>query len=325
VLQRVVGQVRALDGVDLEVRRGETFALVGESGSGKTTLGRCLVRLLDPDAGQILFDGEDLLGLSGRRLRRRRRRFQMVFQDPWGSLDPRMRVGAIVEEPLAVHGLADGRRAERVAELLASVGLGEDAARRFPHQFSGGQRQRIGIARALATEPDLLVADEPVSALDVSVQAQIVNLLVRLQQDLGLTLIFIAHDLAVVEQIADRVAVMYLGRIVESGPRETLFAHPRHPYTMSLLAAVPVPEVGRPRRRIVLPGELPSPVEPPPGCPFHPRCPVARPHCAVDTPPLSAAGGGGSVACFHPGEPLPAGPGEAPAASREWNFPPPGA
>ena len=303
LLQRVTGEVRAVDGVDFDLRPGESFSVVGESGSGKTTLGRCLVRLLDPDEGEIRFDGEDLLALSGRELRRRRRRFQMVFQDPYGSLDPRMRVGRTLAEPLAVHDVvAKERRGERVAALLEQVGLPADAARRYPHAFSGGQRQRIGIARALATEPDLLVADEPVSALDVSVQAQIINLLSRLQEELGLTLVFIAHDLSVVEHIAHRVAVMYLGRIVELADRETLFRAPRHPYTVSLLSAVPVPEVGRRKERVVLPGELPSPMEPPAGCPFHPRCPIARPRCAEERPPLSPVEEGVRAACFYPGE-----------------------
>jgi len=325
VLRRLVGTVRALDGVSLELRRGECFAVVGESGSGKTTLGRCLIRLLEPDAGEIHFDGEDLLALSGRDLRRRRRRFQMVFQDPYGSLDPRKRIESILEEPLAVHSLPRGRRRERVTELLTEVGLAPDAGRRFPHQFSGGQRQRIGIARALATEPELLVADEPVSALDVSVQAQIINLLVRLQDQLGLTLILIAHDLAVVEQIAHRVAVMYLGRIVEEAERSRLFSRPQHPYTASLLSAVPVPEVGTPMRRLVLPGELPSPIDPPPGCPVHPRCPIARSRCARETPPLSPIGEGSRVACFYPGELAPRRGSSGPEASGEWNFPLPSA
>jgi len=312
LLQRVKGEVRAVDGVDFDLRNGECFALVGESGSGKTTLGRCLVRLLDPDAGEIRFQGEDLLALSGSDLRRRRRRFQMVFQDPYGSLDPRMRVGRILAEPLAVHGVVPkAERPARVAQLLEQVGLSPDAARRFPHAFSGGQRQRIGIARALATGPDLLVADEPVSALDVSVQAQIINLLARLQEELGLTLVFIAHDLAVVEHISHRVAVMYLGRIVELADREVLFPSPRHPYTVSLLSAVPVPEVGRRKDRVLLPGELPSPVEPPGGCPFHPRCPIARPRCAREVPELEPVGDGALAACFYPGEM---------EASKDWNF-----
>ncbi len=303
LLQRVRGAVRAVDGVDLELAAGECFALVGESGSGKTTLGRCLLRLLEPDAGELRFDGEDLLALSGSELRRRRRRFQMIFQDPYGSLNPRMKVADILREPLSVHGVVPReRRRERVRELLDLVGLTGDAADRYPHEFSGGQRQRVGIARALATEPDLLVADEPVSALDVSVQAQIVNLLARLQDRLDLTLVFIAHDLAVVEQLAHRVAVMYLGRIVELAHRDTLFQQPQHPYTVSLLSAVPVPEVGGRQERIVLPGELPSPMSPPSGCPFHPRCPIARPRCAEETPPLAATAAGGRAACFYPGE-----------------------
>jgi len=303
LLQRLKGEVRAVDGVSFDLHPGECFGLVGESGSGKTTLGRCLVRLLDPDAGGILFDGIDLLALKGEALRRERRRFQMVFQDPYGSLNPRMRVGRMLSEPLAVHDLVppDERQA-RVARLLEQVGLSPDAASRFPHAFSGGQRQRIGIARALATEPDLLVADEPVSALDVSVQAQIVNLLARLQDELGLTQVFIAHDLAVVEHIAHRVAVMYLGRIVELADRDTLFASPQHPYTVSLLSAVPVPEVERRQDRIVLPGDLPSPMSPPSGCPFHPRCPIARPRCAQERPVLEPTQKGGVAACFYPGE-----------------------
>ena len=303
LLQRVAGMVKAVDGISFDLIEGECFALVGESGSGKTTLGRCLVRLTEPDSGELRFRGEDLLSLTGRALRKRRRYFQMVFQDPYGSLNPRMRVASILTEPLSVHDVvprADRRR--RIEELLDQVGLPASAADRYPHEFSGGQRQRIGIARALATEPDLLVADEPVSALDVSVQAQIINLLANLQDQLGLTMVFIAHDLAVVEQIAHRVAVMYLGRIVELADRATLFAAPQHPYTVSLLSAVPVPEVGGAAERIVLPGELPSPVNPPSGCPFHPRCPIARPRCAEETPELAVTPGGGRAACFYPGE-----------------------
>ncbi|MDY7093102.1 MAG: oligopeptide/dipeptide ABC transporter ATP-binding protein [Acidobacteriota bacterium] len=303
ILQRHRGEVRALDGVDLEIRRGECFALVGESGSGKTTLGRCLVRLIEPTAGSISFDGEDLLALSGESLRRHRRRFQMIFQDPYGSLNPRMRVQRILAEPLAVHGIVErSRRAERIGELLDTVGLPQQAMERFPHEFSGGQRQRIGIARALATEPDFLIADEPVSALDVSVRAQIVNLLYHLQQRLGLTLLFIGHDLALVEQIADRVAVLYLGRVVEEAECSELFRRPLHPYTVSLLSAVPVADPNSRRRRIVLRGDPPSPASPPGGCPFHPRCPIARPHCAQDDPPLVDTGDGRRVACHYAGE-----------------------
>jgi len=322
----------ALAGVDLEVRRGECLAVVGESGSGKTTLARCLLRLIEPTAGRVRFAGEDLLALPAAELRRRRRRFQMIYQDPYDSLDPRQRIGAALAEPLLLHrlengvpgGLGNRRRAarRRALGLLATVGLPASAADSFPHQLSGGQRQRVGIARALAVEPDLLVADEPVSALDVSVRSQILNLLADLQQRMGLTVMLIAHDLAAVEQLADRVAVFYLGRIVELAPRAELFARPLHPYTVGLLAAVPVawPLAGaagaRARHRVQAPlaGEPPSPAAPPPGCPFHPRCPVARARCAVERPELlaapagaeaaPAAGAGRSerlVACFFPG------------------------
>jgi oligopeptide/dipeptide ABC transporter ATP-binding protein len=307
LLRRQQGTVRALDGVDLTVGRGESLALVGESGSGKTTLGRCAIRLLAPTAGGVRFDGEDLLALPAGELRRRRRRFQMVFQDPYGSLDPRQRVGSIVAEPLAVHRLArrGAEREERTAELLASVGLPPALAGRYPHELSGGQRQRVGIARALAPGPDLLVADEPISALDVSVRAQVLNLLAGLQERLGLTLLLIAHDLAAVEQVADRVAVLYLGRRVELGPREQVFARPLHPYTASLLAAVPVPDPARRRQRTELRGEPPSLLAAPTrsaGCVFHPRCPIARPRCAVETPALAGTGEGHQAACFYPGE-----------------------
>jgi peptide/nickel transport system ATP-binding protein len=303
-LLRRRGILRALAGVDLTVGRGECVALVGESGSGKTTLGRCVLRLVEPTAGRIVFAGEDLLALPGRELRLRRRRFQMVFQDPYGSLDPRQRIGSAVAEPLEIHADLDraGREA-RVAELLAGVGLPREMAGRYPHQLSGGQRQRVGIARALAPEPELLVADEPVSSLDVSVRGQILELLAGLRERLGLAMLLIAHDMAAVERLADRVAVMYLGRIVELAPREALFRRPLHPYTVSLLSAVPVADPGRARRRVALPGEPPSPLAPPPGCPFHPRCASARPRCAVERPPLAAAGEWRQpVACFYPGE-----------------------
>jgi oligopeptide/dipeptide ABC transporter ATP-binding protein len=322
LLQRRRGTVRALDGVDLEVGRGECVALVGESGSGKTTLGRCALRLIEPTAGRARFDGEDLLALTGSALRRRRRRFQMVFQDPAGSLDPRQRVGSIVAEPLAIHTDLDrADRAARAAELLALVGLGPELAGRFPHELSGGQRQRVGIARALAPEPDLLVADEPVSSLDVAVRGQVLDLLGGLRERLGLALLLIAHDMAAVERLADRVAVMYLGRIVEIGVAGELLARPLHPYTASLLSAVPVadPAAGRRRRRIVLPGEPPSPLAPPAGCPFHPRCPSARPRCAAERPELAPPSGtpgewGRAVACFYPGE-LGAGKGKIGSAA----------
>jgi oligopeptide transport system ATP-binding protein len=319
LLQRAVGAVHAVDGVDLDVMAGECLALVGESGSGKTTLGRLVTRLEEPDAGTLRFAGEDLLALSGAALRRRRRDLQVVFQDPWGSLNPRLTVGAAVGEPIAVHKLLPRReRPDRVAELLTLVGLSPDHASRYPHQLSGGQRQRVGIARAIATGPRLLVADEPVSALDVSVRAQIVNLLADLQRRLGLTMLFIGHDLALVEQLADRVAVMYLGRIVELAPTASLYASPRHPYTVSLLEAVPMAEPGR-RPRAPLAGDPPSPVALPPGCRFHPRCPRFRQvqaaglggePCTGEDPelrPVAAAAPVGvepaTVACHYPGTP----------------------
>jgi peptide/nickel transport system ATP-binding protein len=306
LLQRTRGVVRAVDRVDLTIRRGECLALVGESGSGKTTLGRCLIRLLEPTSGRINFAGEDLLAQRPRALRALRRRFQMVFQDPYGSLDPRQRVGSILDEPLALHtGLRGEERAARVAGLLTSVGLDPALAGRWPHELSGGQRQRVGIARALAAGPDLLVADEPVSALDVSVRGQVLDLLADLRARLRLSLLFISHDLTAVERLADRVAVLYLGRVVEEATREELFRRPLHPYTISLLSAVPVADPRRRRERIVLPGEPPGPLAPPAGCAFHPRCPIARPRCAQETPPLAggAAGEEGhTAACFYPGE-----------------------
>ncbi len=277
VFSRVRGYVRAVDGVDLVVHRGRTLGLVGESGSGKTTVGRSLLRLIPVAGGRVWFDGADVLALRRRQLRLLRQRMQMIFQDPVGSLNPRMTVGAIVAEPLMVHRLVPRRRRRsRVGELLERVGLSAAYANRYPHEFSGGQRQRIGIARALATEPDFVVADEPVSALDVSIQAQILNLLTDLQADLGLSYLFIAHNLAVVEQFADEVAVMYLGRIVEHASRDALYARPIHPYTQALLSAVPQPEPGRARTAVRLTGEIPSPINPPPGCAFHPRCPLTR-------------------------------------------------
>jgi oligopeptide transport system ATP-binding protein len=297
--------LRALDDVSLEIQRGETLALVGESGCGKTTTGRTLIRLYRPVRGRIVFDGADVTSVSGAKLRDFRRRVQMVFQDPYASLNPRMKVEDVIAEPLLAYGVGGrSERRDRVRELLDLVGLPPDAGRRFPHAFSGGQRQRIGIARALVLGPDLLIADEPVSALDVSIQAQIVNLMKDLQGELGLTTLFIAHDLAVVRNIAQRIAVMYLGKVVELAPRDALFDAPLHPYTSSLLSAVPVPDpdLERTRERIVLSGEVPSPIDPPAGCRFHTRCPHVMDHCRTIEPRLQPAGEGRLVACHlvHP-------------------------
>jgi peptide/nickel transport system ATP-binding protein len=295
--------VVAVDDVSLGVREGECVGLVGESGSGKSTLGRCILRLLDVTQGSIYFEDQNLVPLKGEDLRRRRREFQMIFQDPYGSLNPRMSVGQILSEPLEVHDVVPAEdRSTRVAELLDLVGLSQDSAQRYPHEFSGGQRQRIGVARALAPEPKFIVADEPVSALDVSVRAQIINLLMDLRDRLGLSLLFIAHDLAVVEQIADRVAVMYLGRIIEFSETRDLFARPQHPYTVSLLSAVPVPDPTRKGDRIILSGEVPSPMNPPQGCKFHPRCPIAQEMCQREEPVLTELDSGQKVACHFPGE-----------------------
>ncbi|WP_396222645.1 ABC transporter ATP-binding protein [Gemmatimonas sp.] len=302
ILQRVVGAVKAVDDVSFAVYRGETLALVGESGCGKTTTGRALLRLVEPTRGEVHFDGTDVLALQGESLRRMRRHMQIVFQDPYSSLNPRLTVGEAIREGLIVHALAEGAEADRrVTRLLDEVGLRAEHATRYPHEFSGGQRQRVGIARALAVEPSFIVCDEPVSALDVSVQAQVVNLLRDLQRDRGLSYLFIAHDLAVVSHMADRVAVMYLGRIVELASRAALFAAPRMPYTQALLSAVPIPEPGAVRRRILLPGEPPSPAHPPSGCVFHPRCPHPRKDaaCSRIVPPLEEKAPGHFVACIQ--------------------------
>ncbi len=291
--------VRAVDDVSFDIAAGETVGLVGESGCGKTTLGRAIVRLIEPRAGQIVFKGEDITALRGSELRARRRKFQMIFQDPYSSLDPRMTVSESIGEALYILRLADGpaERRRRIEDLLNDVGLDPSHAARYPHEFSGGQRQRIGIARALAVQPRLIVCDEPVSALDVSVQAQIINLLRDLQQEHGLAYLFVAHDLAVVEHISRRVLVMYLGRIVESGLAKTVCRSPKHPYTQALISAVPVVDQDSKRQRIILPGDVPSPIHPPSGCPFHPRCPLAEARCRTEAPLLRELEPGHHAAC----------------------------
>ena len=301
VFKKQVASVRAVDGVSFSLGRGETLGLVGESGCGKSTTGLAVLRMLEPTHGRIVFEGEDITHFDKARMRPLRRRMQMVYQDPYGSLNPRMKVADIVGEPLVVHGLVNDRKAlrERVGELLDTVGLLPYMAERYPHEFSGGQRQRIGIARALALEPSLIVCDEPVSALDVSIQAQVVNVFVELQERLGLSYLFVAHDLAVVRHVSDRIAVMYLGRIVEIAPRDDLYRNPLHPYTQALLAAVPVadPAVEAQRARQPISGEVPSAMRPPPGCRFHTRCPQAMERCKVEDPAPVTLGGVRVVAC----------------------------
>nr|WP_272492450.1 oligopeptide/dipeptide ABC transporter ATP-binding protein [Octadecabacter dasysiphoniae] len=303
LLGRQVGAVKAVDGVSFEVNAGETLSLVGESGCGKSTVGRCVARLLDLTSGELRLDGERIDGLPQSNLKPFRKRLNIVFQDPFSSLNPRMNVEALISEPLRSHGIVPGRaeRRARVAQLLDTVGLSADIMDRMPHQFSGGQRQRICIARALSSEPDFIVCDEAVSALDVSVQAQIINLLMRLQADLGLAILFISHDLAVVEHLSDRVAVMYLGRIMEIADRDQLFAAPAHPYTKALLSAVPLPDPSVRQKRVILKGEVPSPIDPPSGCPFRTRCPIANDICAQIRPELVEHTPGQSVACHFPG------------------------
>jgi oligopeptide transport system ATP-binding protein len=303
IFQRKIADIKAVDGVSFEIKRGETLGLVGESGCGKTTTGRCILQLYKPTAGNVLFEGQDLTTLKGGQLRRFRRRMQMIFQDPYSSLDPRQNAGSIIGEPLIVHKMTNsrGEYREQVAELLSVVGLNPSMANRFPHEFSGGQRQRIGVARALAVRPSLIVCDEPVSALDVSIQAQVINLLEDLQEQFNLTYLFIAHDLSVVRHISDRIAVMYLGKIMELADRLELYENPLHPYTKALLSAVPIPDpvIESQRERIILTGDVPSPLRPPPGCVFHTRCPIAIDECSQVVPELRNVGNEHWVSCIR--------------------------
>ena len=302
IIQRRIGAVKAVDGVSFDIIRGETLGLVGESGCGKSTTGRAILQLYRPTEGEVHFEGEDLIALKGEQLRRMRRRMQMIFQDPYASLNPRMTVGDIIGEPLVVHGIAKGReRRERVQELLRVVGLNPYFVNRYPHEFSGGQRQRIGVARALAVQPEFIICDEPISALDVSIQAQIINLLEELQDEFNLTYLFIAHDLAVVRHISDRVAVMYLGKIVELTDRVELYDNPLHPYTQALLSAIPIPDpvVEEERRRVILEGDVPSPSSPPMGCNFNTRCPMVMDVCREKEPEFVEVSEGHWAACFR--------------------------